>query len=109
MEINRLEIIQSYITARNLLGLTNTEKNQIVSLSFEETATELFIKNGLTNKKLLLLKRKIAEGGDWKVSTTYSQLEPLAFYLMKELRVKTAHRSTERCMMAIEQLFDYKN
>ncbi|MEK2643827.1 hypothetical protein [Bdellovibrio sp. BCCA] len=79
-----------------------------MNLAFEETATELFIKNGLTNKRLLLLRRRIAIGGDWKVSTTYIKTEPLAFYLMKELRVKTARRPTEICMAAIEKLFDYK-
>lgn len=109
MEINRLEIIQSYIAVRNLLGLTNSDKNQIVSLAFEETAKELFVKNGLTQRKLILLNRTMTKGSEWEVATTYGQAEPLAEYLGKQLKKQRLQRPTEICMEATESLFDYKS
>lgn len=108
MELHRSEIIKSYIAVRNILGLANPGKNQILNLSFEETKTELFIKNGVTNKRLLLLTR-LPFGGNWILATTYGVAEPIANYLRLRLNRCGDVRPTEVCMNEIEQLFDYKS
>lgn len=108
MENNRTEIINSYFAVRNLLGLTNPGKNQIINLAFEETKAELFIKNGLTNKRLLLLTR-LELSGKWVLSTTYGEAEPLAIYLQVKLNTDRSVRPTEACFGAIESLFNYKD
>lgn len=108
MELHRSEIIKSYIAVRNILGLANPGKNQILNLSFEETKTELFIKNGVTNKRLLLLTR-LPFGGNWILATTYGVAEPIANYLRLRINRCGDVSPTEVCMNEIEQLFDYKS
>lgn len=109
MEVNRTEILKSYLAVRNLLALTNSQKNQLVNLSFEETATELFIKNGGTSRRLLLLSRSYFGKPHWYVSTTYIEAEPLASFLKVRVLFRDINRSTtERCFEAIEELLGYK-
>ena len=77
---SQIEVYNSYLFLRTLLGVTNDKKNDVLKVGIRYTGNELLAINELSTRSVLLLKRN-ASMNTWFFAGAYPELEPIALHI----------------------------
>lgn len=107
-EFSRMEIFNSYIFLRNVLGMTNKKQDDAFLIGIRYTGNTILALNENSTKAILLLERR---PGDyvWFFSGTYPQLEPLANHIKKAIQNSKNPYLSEPAFDALKEILKYED
>jgi hypothetical protein len=107
-EFSRIEIFNSYLFLRSLLGLTNKKKDDSFLIGIRYTGKEILALNENSTKVILLITyyeiNKV-----WLFSSDYLQLEPLAKHIKKAVETSKNPFLSEPAFDALREILSYED
>jgi hypothetical protein len=107
MEYTQIEIFNSYLFARNLLGLTNQLKNASFEMRVRIQGDNFYLINSESSAKLSLL-RKAFPFGSWVMSSTYLELKPLSVFLTYKMNPPHFGTLENAANIALKEIIMYR-
>lgn len=105
---SQIEVYNSYLFLRTLLGITNDKKNDILRVGIRYTGNELLAINELSTRAVLLLKRN-AFINTWSFAATYPELEPVAFHIKIAVTNSSNPHLSEPAFDALQKILTYRD
>ncbi|MGE5085403.1 MAG: hypothetical protein ACM3MG_03825 [Bacillota bacterium] len=100
---SQIEIYNSLLFLRKLLGVTNDKRNQPLQVGIRYTGTEILATNESSSKAVLLLKKNAV--GAWLFSGTSMELEPISSHIERAISKSTNHFLSEPAFDALQEIF----
>lgn len=104
---SQIEIYNSFLFLRTLLGVTNDQKNDTLKVGIRYTGNEILAINELSTKAVLLLGCNLAMN-TWFFTGTYPQLEPIAFHIKVAISKSSNPLLSEPAFEALQQILKYR-
>lgn len=105
-EFSRIEIYNSYLFLRRLLGLTNKEKDDSFLIGIRYSGNQILVLNENSTKVILLLEKGIATNR-WHFCSNYPELEPLALHIQKAINKSRKKLPSEPAFEALKEIINY--
>jgi len=106
-EFSRIEIFNSYIFLRNLLGCTNKKKDDYFLIGIRYTGDRILALNENSTRTILLLE-KGGRFSHWYVSTNYTELVPIATHIKIAVEKSKNPFLSEPAFEALKEVLKYK-
>jgi hypothetical protein len=107
-EFNHIEIFNSYLYLRSLLGLTNKKRDDAFLLDIRFTGNEILVINENSTKAVLLISYNEIIGG-WLFTSQYPELEPIALHIKKAVETSKNHFLSEPAFDALKAVLNYED
>lgn len=106
-KFNRIEIFNSYLFLRKILGLTNKKKDDTFLVGICHNDNQIFALNENSNKVILLLELN-ATTKLWFFKGGYLELEPIADHIRKAIQSTRNPLLDELALEALQQIVNYQ-
>lgn len=106
-EFSRMEVYNSYLFLRQLLGLTNKQKDDSFLIGIRYTGHQILalIENSI---KSVLLLEYAPRTRMWYFVGNYSELEPVGIHIKKAIEKSTNSFLSEPAYDALKEIIAYK-
>lgn len=106
-EFSRIEVFNSYLFLRTLLGLTNKKKDDVFLLGIRYTGKEILVLNENSTKAILLISYSDVSRL-WLFSSLYPQLEPIALHVKGSVETSQNPNLSEPALDALKAVLSYE-
>lgn len=100
---SQIEIYNSYLFLRTLLGITNNKKNDTLKIGIRYTGNEILAVNEHSTKTVLLIRKNAV--GSWFFSSAYPELEPIATHIKSAIKDSSNKFLSEPAFEALQNIF----
>lgn len=106
MEYSQLEIFNSYLFLRNILGCINKKKDDSFLMGIRYTGDKILALNENSTKSILILVQNKTTKL-WYIDCIYIELVPIAWHILKSVQYSKNPYLSEPAFEALKEIIKY--